>query len=214
MTKEQLIESIVGLYQDARVPKYQNQKISRGRSHTISSLVEDLFAIFLIENDSTIDKILIDQPIRLMGGVRKTIYPDITIIRGDQIVAFLDLKMDLGWMRDGVSKLCQKDQDIMNDNAGELCEYRYGESKEFSTRIKISNSAVYDIVVISDQNISKQTLENQREMINKNLHDKVMLHILTKKEHLNTYGIQPSALLDKIIIDDSAFEALFKRIKQ
>ncbi len=210
MDHKEFVSKIIALYHEARLPKYQNNKISRGRSHTISSSVEDLFANFLIDNDKTIDKILIDQPMKIKT---KTIYPDITIIYDNEITAFMDLKMDLGWMRGGLADLYKKDQLLMDVARGNSCRYKYGSKKEFYKEIQVSKKAIYDIVVISDQNISEAMLKNQIEMINEFETESVKLHILTKNLHLNTYGLDHNYVLDKVEIDESQFNDLFHRIK-
>lgn len=67
METKVFIESVIDLYKAARqitLPfAFESEKIRRGRSHTISSLTEDLFAYFLVNKFPQVDKIVIDQPI-------------------------------------------------------------------------------------------------------------------------------------------------------
>ena len=120
MSPDELLERIINLYQDARISRYADSKISRGRSHSISSVVEDLFASYLILSDKEIDNVLVDQPV-FVEGVKSTFYPDITIIRNGEITAFIDLKMDLGWKRDGLKELCEKrEKEIYASHTQEL----------------------------------------------------------------------------------------------
>lgn len=210
MSPDELLERIINLYQDARISRYADSKISRGRSHSISSVVEDLFASYLILSDKEIDKILVDQPV-FVEGFKSTFYPDITIIRSGAITAFIDLKMDLGWKRDGLKELCEKDKELIKTIRTRACAFKDGSTKERGS-YEISESAVYDIVIISDQNIAKNKLDAQLKEI-ENLSDFVRVHILSKNEHPNTYGLTPEELLEKIEINDKAFSDIKNRIK-
>ncbi len=210
MSPEGFLERIIRLYQDARVSKYADSKISRGRSHSISSVVEDLFASYLILNDKEIDKILVDQPVFIVG-TKSTFYPDITVVRNGKITAFFDLKMDLGWNRDGLSSLCEKDKELVEAIRSKSCTFKDGSTKERGT-YEISDSAVYDIVIISDQNIAKPKLEAQLSEVDA-LSDFVKVHILSQNEHPNTYGLEPAELLEKIEVNINAFIELAGRIK-
>lgn len=210
MTPKDFIGRVISLYQDARISKYANSKISRGRSHSISSLVEDLFASFLIISDQEIDKILVDQPV-FVEGIVSTFYPDISVIRDGMITAFFDLKMDLGWKRDGLKVLCEKDKELIQAIRTKSCTFKDGSTKERGSYV-ISKSAVYDIVIISDQNIAKTKLESQLEAV-AGLDDFVKVHILSRNEHPNTYGLTAEELLTKIEINDEAFIELKNRIK-
>lgn len=210
MSPDEFIQRIIRLYQDARISKYADSKISRGRSHSISSVVEDLFANYLILSDTKIDKILVDQPV-FVEGVKSTFYPDITVIRNGKISAFFDLKMDLGWNRNGLSRLCEKDKKLIEDIRSKSCTFKDGSTKEPGT-YEISDSAVYDIVIISDQNIAKPKLDAQLKEAEL-LTDYVKVHILSKNEHPNTYGLAPNELLAKIEIQENAFAELLRRIR-
>ena len=210
MTPEEFLLKVIRLYQDARIPLYVDAKIRRGRSHSISSAAEDLFASYLLIGDPTIDFILVDQPVHV-SDTKTTFYPDITIIRKGQITAFLDLKMDLGWKRRGLVELCRKDQALMQAIRGSDCIFKDGETKERKT-YPISKSAVYDIVVVSGENIAQKLLDDQLAEAGQYAKD-VMIHILTTNEHPNTYGYTPEALAEKIHIQHDAFARISKRVK-
>lgn len=210
MSPQEFLERIIRLYQDARISKYADSKISRGRSHSISSVVEDLFANYLILSDGKIDKILVDQPV-FVEGVKSTFYPDITVIRNGKISAFFDLKMDLGWNRDGLSGLCEKDKQLVEAIRSKSCTFKDGSTKVRGT-YDISDSAVYDIVIISDQNIAKPKLDAQLTGV-ESLSDFVKVHILSKNEHPNTYGLEPAELLAKIELQEQAFTDILQRIQ-
>ena len=208
MSPAEFILKIITIYHDARVSRYADQKIRRGRSHSISSIAEDLFASYLILNDPTIDLVYVDQPITVPGRL-KSFAPDIVIVRNNIITAFLDLKMDLGYKRDGLIALCKKDQELLLLIRGHECAIKDGVTKERKI-FSISPSAIYDLVIISGRNISKQKLMTQLEGASVYAGD-VKVHVLTDNEHPNTYGVEPGLLLKRIKIHSSAFEDLRHR---
>jgi hypothetical protein len=210
MTPQQFLLKIIGVYQDARISRYADEKIHRGRSHSISSVTEDLFASYLIYADPAISLIYVDQPLRVRE-YEKSFFPDIVIVKDEIITAFLDLKMDLGWKRRGLIDLCEKDQLLLSKIRGKSCTINDGVTKEKKT-FTISSSAVYDIVVVSAENISKKLLADQLEGASKYGND-VSVHILTEKEHPNTYGYSPEDLISKIQINDDAFTEVVARIQ-
>ena len=210
MKPSDFILKIINIYQDARVSRYADKKIRRGRSPSISSIAEDLLASYLIYSDKEIDFIYVDQPIHIPNVV-KSFIPDIVVVRNDVITAFLDLKMDLGYKRKGLIDLCEKDHKLLGLIRGKDCTIKDGQTKE-KTSFAISESAIYDIVVVSDQNIGKATLKEQLSGA-KTYNQDVSIHILTEKEHPNTYGVSPEELMDKLDIKNVAFDNMLTRIK-
>jgi hypothetical protein len=210
MAPRDFIVKIVNVYQDARVSHYVDEKIRRGRSHSISSIAEDLLASYLIYADKEIDLIYIDQPVHVHDTV-KSFIPDIVIVRNDIITAFLDLKMDLGYKREGLIDLCEKDSNLLKLVRNKSCTLNDGQTKIKRT-FTISKSAIYDIVVISNKNIAKDKFEQQ--INGSKLYEKdVAVHVLTEKEHPNTYGLTPEELLERIQINEPAFNKMLSRIK-
>ncbi len=210
MKPDDFILKIINIYQDARVSRYADKKIRRGRSPSISSIAEDLLASYLVYADKEVDLIYVDQPIHVPNVV-KSFIPDIVIVRNNVISAFLDLKMDLGYKRKGLIGLCEKDQKLLGLIRGKECIIKDGQTKEKRSFV-ISKSAIYDIVVVSDQNISKTTLKEQ--LVGAQIYSQdVSVHILTEKEHPNTYGFSPKELMDRMQIKRAAFDHMLTRIK-
>jgi len=206
MTANNFIEQIILLYQNARLIKYNDKKISRGRSHSISSSVEDLFANYLAGLNAEIDKILVDQPISVD---RHTFYPDISIVRANELIAFFDIKMDLGWKRNELTNIFLNYKSKLENIHGKIGTMRNGISKD-KIEYKISNSAIYDIVLITDQNINPAVLDKHLSNIGTNKY--VQVHILSKHKHPNSYGIKVSELMSEIVIDYAAFDDIKKRL--
>jgi len=202
------ILDIIKLYQEARVSKFENKNIRRGRSRSVSSDAEDLFALFLFKN-ITCDLIYVDQPISISGR-KAQFYPDVVIIKNNKITAFCDLKMDLGWKRKELSNFCEKTNVLLKQIKGKDCKIRDGVTKEDKYYV-IDKDVSFNIVIVSDQNINPRTLKNHEENI-KILGRDIELFILSKKEHPNTYGYVPIELLEKIEVEDSEFNRLINKL--
>jgi hypothetical protein len=114
MNEKQFIARVIESYQIARKPIYSNPKLSRGRSHSVASRVEDLFAFYLV-NKINCDRIYIDQPISVVGS-KAQIYPDIVIVKNKKITALCDVKMDLGWKRNELFNFCRRHAALLKKN--------------------------------------------------------------------------------------------------
>lgn len=209
MKPEKFVNEIIENYHRARVAQYPDKKIHRGRSLSISSASEDLLASFLLKNDKTIDAIYVDQPIHVPDVV-KIFIPDVVIVRGSTITAFLDLKMDLGYKRYGLVDLCRKDQELLKRVRGKECSLTDGHTKE-KHRFTVSKEAIYDIVVISSGNIGKKTFESQINGASRYRKD-VAVHVLTNGYHPNTYGQTKKELLKHIDISNDVFSNMASRV--
>lgn len=211
MKPREFIREVTRMYHDARMPLYPDKNIKRGRSHSISSIAEDLFAHYLVSNGKNIEAIYVDQPMTISSaGSKISIYPDITIVKNGAISAFLDLKMDLGWKRHGLVDLCKKHRDLVVKVRGAGCSFRDGQTKTSRT-VKVSEHASYSVVIISGTNINPELLKTQLEQVEA-LRPDVEVFVLCKKGHLNSYGVAPEELEEKLGIDDTEFYRLTKRL--
>ena len=108
-----LIKEIIDLYFNARIPTFEHKRIKRGESRGISSLVEDLFAKYLLgvvdkKYDILISPIL-SFDFKLEDKKKNLIMkPDICLASGCKAFAFFDLKMDLGYKRKEFVDNCKK----------------------------------------------------------------------------------------------------------
>lgn len=205
---QDFILNIIKLYQSARDTKFSHDKINRGRSHSISSFTEDLFAEFLAENIEC-DEIYIDQPISI-DGVKGVSYPDIVVVRKKVVIGTCDLKMDMGWNREGLFDLCEKSFNAVKSMRGKCGKANVPDGLDKKElRFTVSSDYFHNIVIISDQNSGKIKLEEQR---NKTLlfNPSVNVFILTSKEHLNSYRVEAKDLLNKVVINEDEFSALLK----
>lgn len=207
MTPIQFTEKVIELYNQARYSSYYHPKIRRGRSHTISAQVEDLLAAFLGFNLLKNFDIYVDQPISV-GEIKKQLYPDIILSEQGTLKSFLDVKMDLGWNRDGFVKFCydknQEIQSVLSKNYS----LKDGLTKGLTNGI-ISNELKYHVVIISDKNISKtkfiKNIEETKYLSN------VKVYCLTSNQHPNTYN-DIKTILELIKINNQQFENLLESL--
>lgn len=183
MTNQEVIHEIIDLYNEARKPKFPSDNITRARSHTISSDVEDLIAYFF--SKLTDAEIIIDKPFSVqISGERKTIYPDIAIKRGDEIVNFFDVKMDLGWNRSEFPNYCIEKSKLIKEIRGQQIKLE-------GSPIFLGDELKYEIIVISKLNISKKMMsENMTKIEEAGIEDEVPIYFLTNKVHPNHVNSQ------------------------
>lgn len=213
MNEKQFLTKVIQLYHKARESRFPNPKIRRGRSHSIASDAEDLFALFLVEKVKC-DLIYVDQPISVKG-YNAQIYPDIVIVRNKKIKALCDIKIDLGWKRTKLYDLCRNYDLLLEKIRGKECKIKDKECKIKNGLTKVESfcfdkNVSYNVVIVTDQNIPKRILEDQKTKLRQLKYVKVF--ILTSGEHPNTYGIGASKLVEKISIRKQVFVDLLKTL--
>lgn len=194
MTNHAFINNVIDLYQTARVVSLpfnndQEAVIRRGRSHTVSGLTEDLFAYFIRANFPQVDKIVIDQPMSFRtpeSPKAKTIHPDVSLIIDGEIVAIIDLKMDLGRKRDKVEEIYSKAKLVVDTLRGSKVWYKDGITKEQFTAT-VSGNLKYFVVVVSRVGIKLQYLEQELARVqNEADNNKSEFYFLTDGRHPNS----------------------------
>ena len=155
MENTEFIREIIELYQEARKSRFSDKKIKRGRSRTISSLIEDLFAAYLSEKIDC-DEILVDSPIKV-DGFKNMFYPDIAVVKKGKIVCTFDLKMDMGYVRDLMIPLYNKASENVKKFRGKACHSNVMKDNLIEKEEKayaFSKKLKHFFVVISGRNIS------------------------------------------------------------
>jgi len=213
--KDFIIE-VSSLYQKASDTKNDNPKIRRGRSHSIASETEDLFATFITKADKNVDMLCVDQPITIpttaINGKKSfQRYPDMVIVKNGYITALIDLKMDLGWNRDGLAKTCKKHFRTVQLAKGGIGKLRDGKTKE-KQELKFSKELTYSIVIVSGTNISQEKLNRQISESN-SLSPKVHVYVLSDGLHPNDYWRSCQTDKEKLVIYQDEFNSLMRRIK-
>lgn len=206
MTPRKLIEEIIDLYGEARKSNYPNDRITRSKSHSISSKVEDLFAYFI--SDYTEDKLIIDRPYRIEIDKKKlTFAPDITTINDTGVITnFFDVKMDLGWKRDGFSDYCR-------ERAKLISRIRGSEISHKNKPHRVAQAVKYNIVVVSELNISMKKLQSHMEKIQEqSVKNFVNVFFLTGGNHPNEWVLEDTKANIKIY--ESEFEEIIQILRQ
>jgi len=203
MNNKELIYEIINKYEEARKSKYPHKNITRIKSHTTSSNVEDLIAFYFTQ--FTKHEILIDPLFSYESSIKnKTFRPDIVVKDEEEIKSFFDVKMDLGWKRSEFHSYCIAKSEMIKKIAGDKISYNKKD-------IKVSKNAKYEIVVISEKNISEKKLNENLSLIqNANIEKEVSIFFLTNTAHPND-GKQKAT--NNIVLNENHFNKLTQRIK-
>jgi hypothetical protein len=215
MDKIELINGIIDCYKSARNVRLPNNivesRLRRGRSHTISGETEDLFAYFISGVIPDLDKIVIDQPVsyRLLDK-KKTIYPDISLIKSRKIIGFLDMKMDLGRNRYGIIEHSNRLCEIVNDTRGREVKFQDGITGEVDN-VLVADDIIYRVIVVSSKNITQKDLTSQLSDLAEQMdNSKVRWYFLTATAHPNMKdSVKAKSKIQ--ILDD--FETLILELK-
>jgi len=210
------IGEIANQYKHACNTHINHTKIQRGRSHSISSIAEDLFAFFLTQRIPTIEKILIDQPItipttKLPNKSSFQIYPDLAIIKEGQVSNLLDLKTDLGWNRDGLVDKAKKHLRTVELAKGHTAKFRDGKTQEKQV-IQFSDKLKHSIVIISGENINRKKLQSQILEV-KAISKLIDIFVLSSGVHPNEYWRLCPTYQSNLKIHYDEIEALEDLIK-
>ncbi|MFM7015672.1 MAG: hypothetical protein ACKOX3_05020 [Bacteroidota bacterium] len=211
MTNKEFIKGIAELYVKARQTTFPANNIRRGKSHSISSQVEDFFALYISTMVSDDTKIYIDQPISFkLNGKSKTIYADVAIIKDNKIQQVWDLKTDLGWKRDSFVQFCKDKIELVKGARNQTAKLKDGQNKAQQT-LAFSNDMTFNIVVVSLTNISKS--KGDLNVAGTNNLENVGVYFLTKSLHPNNYGMTPDDIAEKISYNETDFKRMTTRIK-
>ncbi len=213
MTQKDFLDQIRTAYLKARKCVYtsiNSEIITRGTSHSISSISEDLFACYCADKvtDQEKIKILIDPPLSFKGSGLKNksekksllIRPDVALCNGEKIVCLFDIKTDLGYKRKIFLDQAKERNNQMDLIKGKIANLNDGETKIPGTFI-IDTRIKYVYIIISQGNINKTVQEQYMHDI-KNLGN-ADIFILSKGDHLNNYAGNP-----KWEINENSFNGL------
>ncbi|MDR3694701.1 hypothetical protein [Mucilaginibacter sp.] len=189
MTSDLLFDKIVEHYNTAQnvVTEYRHLQIFRDRQHSISSILEDLFAYYLqkylSEKFPDLHLVfMVDYGIKV--GKEQKMIPDIAIIidgKNPILAAYLDIKTDLGYKRNyfiNFENIKQKVNKLQSANF-------YGLVGSATKNIQISSSLKWRTIVISDRNISAALLSSNKTQAAK-LPDVFSLYFLSGESHPNS----------------------------
>jgi len=210
MTPEILFDQIVAHYERSKdvIEQYQHTQIYRDRQHTISSILEDLFAHYLQKHLSQKFKKL-DLVFMIDYGVKvgkERMIPDIAIIIDGKypvLASYLDIKTDLGYKRDYFTQF-----ESIQKKIHQLREFCFkGLVGNTYKNITISSNLKWRTIVISDRNISSPLLLSNKSNAEK-LNDVFNLYFLSSNSHPNR------KLRNLIKINESVFTTLLHDIEE
>lgn len=177
------------------IPSSNSSILSRGTSHSISSMTEDLFGCYCAEkvSDPNGIEILIDPPISFKGtelrnksGKRSLLLrPDIAFTKDNIVNCFFDIKTDLGYKRFEFLNQAKERNSQLNTIKGKYANYKDGKTKH-NQKVKISSDIKFIYVVISQGNIGKDKMSDFITGIK--LLENVDIFVISKGEHLNSYN--------------------------
>ncbi|MBK6902263.1 MAG: hypothetical protein IPH04_05435 [Saprospirales bacterium] len=203
MTDEEFIKKIECLYKEARKPKYGDQRIKRGRNHSIASQVEDLLASFVLEKLPPQGfELWVDYPISYTspsktsnsGRPKQKTLPGCCCRRKQRVHALYPTydrrKMDLGWKRDlkdylELTMTTIDELRSVTDTKYKGADAAYQKGKE-TNPVQVSDQLIWHIVVISDRNIHSTQLESNKNLVcNPSYLGKINLYIFSEGIHPN-----------------------------
>lgn len=208
MTHEQLIKEVRTLYLNARnitaFPIFNDQinsTVQRCTSHSISSEFEDLVAQYCCElvNDPSV-KIYIDPQMKFpellsknKSGKKALIYrPDIILVKGEEIVAMIDAKTDLGFKKNNYLSYFQDVNGIINNIAGQKSAFKVSTEGETLT-VSISKHVNLIFFVAAHKYFTKKKYIKEKEIENL---ERIKVFFLSKGggAHLNNYKNEEAIL--------------------
>jgi hypothetical protein len=203
MTQQDFIDKIRQAYLNARnfayTPILNTQSLTRGTSHSISSLTEDLFGCYCTEKitNSTGITIHIDPQLSFCGTTLKNksgkksllIRPDIAIEKNGTINCMFDLKTDLGYKRTELFNQAKERNDQVEAIKKSSAKCNDGKTKVQRT-LKFSDDLKFIFIVISQGNINKKTQDDFITQIRQLKN--VEIYLLTTGDHLNSYHNNPT----------------------
>lgn len=194
MTKEDFIHKIQQYRIDAEklIEGDGGYNIKRGMAHVISGYVEDLFALYVAtkiakkEIEFFVDKV---TSIRFNENEKaKSFKPDLSIVNSNVLTHYFDLKTNMGWNRDFVAYLEEKNTFIESLRAKNAW---IRHSKDHVQSISIDENLIYQMVVIFGWNINQNQLKTNIELAKK--FPNIKVHVLYTKNENGEYGINEDA---------------------
>ena len=146
------------------------------------------------------------EPAICRHGGMTLVYFDIAIIRNGAIRAILDIKADIGWMRDEFNDICRRHRKRVQRIRGRAREIR-DRLRDGHRAIRVSNRCCHHIVIISGENIGANRREAAIQRA-KQCEPELYVYVLSQGTHPNS----ASRGLSGIRINRDAFDLLLKRL--
>lgn len=187
-TMREFLNRIAVLYNKAKRRSYNvDKRVVKGRARCIAAQTEEAFANFVCQSilgKKHGFKVLVDFPITIeCDGGKSTRYIDFILVKsiGDnryEIRYMVELKMNIGWMRDRVLdtvKELRKQVEVMRQ--GHLSS-RPGGRNSKRLEFVLPKRARYDLVIVSGVNGELEELKKVQSACNKRKRETTRLTIL------------------------------------
>ena len=189
MNPTEFSDALIEAYRNARESKYPHTKIRRGGNHSVASEIEDLLAFYLA-GTLRVDEIWVNQQLSIStkSGDKMAIKPDLAIIHGGVVRAFVEIKMDIGFARKEIGDYFSGISQRVRKVRGRRASYRDRKSpRAGNLEIEICGNAECVFVIVSGRNASKTEYEKIEGFARKN---KVHLHTLLRDIHPNDAALE------------------------
>ena len=207
MTHQELIDQIRELYLASRKSKFPMENIERCTSHSISSELEDLLALYCSEliNDSNV-KIYIDPQLSFPdSGLRNSsgrrafqLRPDLMIVSDNVARIFIDAKTDIGYKRTEYLTKMREKNELMAAIVNKQVKFNDGNRCVVSDRITIADDISYTYFLASNRFITRSTPIDVDKI---NGFEFVNIFCATTGYHLNSYEPDASFVPDEEVLN-------------
>jgi len=137
--------------------------------------------------------------------------PDNAIVKNNKIVALVDLKMDMGYNRNGLVNLCVEKNARLQHLRGKLGKINKGKSKDES-EVVFSENLISFIAIITNKNSGKK-LDEYLNSVSIYEPD-VCTYVLTRGLHPNSYKMTEEANFKGLKIERDAFKLILEKLRQ
>jgi hypothetical protein len=179
---------VVADYWAARTPLVPDNRLTRCTARVTSSLAEERLAHLLLLQSPDIEHIYVDCRIYpapgMDGQMRK---PDLVVKTAGEIKRLVDVKMDMGYMRQGRLMPLAENAAVLLHNRGRIVRVA-GEAMQMAERCK------YVLLVPSGLNIDAAIRDAQIAEAN-NLDQDVAVRVLWPNHHPNSRDYHDQATL-------------------
>ena len=202
MTEKKFVAQIIRLYKKAKRPYFPDKHITRAEGRPIPSIIEDLLAKYLAEAtrhkyEIIINKLLICNDIVFPNKIKT----DLTFVQNGKIIAFVDVKTELGYKRK---------EFVQHSRVKDRLVLRLRGKQIFSSQLSISKNIRYHIVLISSKNIPiplMAPIEKKFKRLKAST-----LYILTRTKHPNQRKLDVQQTMSAVSIEEREFRMLVTNI--
>lgn len=212
---DRFIQDLVQDYHAARDLLHRRERVSRGVARIVSSLAEERFANCLADSYRKIDHIYVDQQLRFEDPEQADKWqvhqPDLVVRVGHEIRLLVDLKMDLGRLRDKLPSLASNASQLLQTQGAKFCRTHVRDEpglRRIQRGLVLSPRCEYVLLVISGTNIPKGQLAEMVKAASG--FGSVHVVVLWPGEHPNHQKRTAAAAVERLrkTIDTGALRAL------